>query len=181
MTGLVPGHPAAPWSRCGAGRCLMGIYFLLQSLFSLDFSSLFECLCWSRDRSQQIPCPLQPSDFPGHTVGVHRFIFNGEQTSPVELFPAPAGPAKVCQSEELSSSSARCGMDKPPAPPFWALLEPCSPHGNLKSPPPGMCLYNPRICSVWLSWNQSSQIHTTALKTAGAEGLKGQRGSSGDV
>lgn len=92
----------------------MGIYFLLQSLFSLDFSSLFECLCWSRDRSQQIPCPPQPSDSPGQTVGVHRFIFNGKQTSPVELFPAPAGPAKVCQSEELSSSSARCGMDKPP-------------------------------------------------------------------
>lgn len=86
VPGLLPGHAAAPWGRCGTGRCLMGGSFSPQSLFSLGFSSLFESLCWSRDTSQQIPCPPQ-SLSPGHTLGVCGFIFDGKQTRAVELFP----------------------------------------------------------------------------------------------
>lgn len=86
VPGLLSGHAAAPWGRCEAGRCLMGVSFSPQSLFSLGFSSLFESLCWSRDTSQQIPCPPL-SLSPGHTLGVRGFIFDGKQTRAVELFP----------------------------------------------------------------------------------------------
>lgn len=105
----------------GSWQVSAGIYFLLHSPFSLDFSSLLESLCWSRARSQQIPCAPQ-SLSPALALRVHRFIFNGKQSSPMELLPLPAGQAKVSPAPLLG-----VGWTNPSVPPSGALLEPPRP------------------------------------------------------
>lgn len=121
VTVLVPGHPAAPWGCCGAGRCLMGLYSLLQPCLPWTFPpGLSACAGAGAG-----PCPLSPW---GHGE-VTDFIFMA-QTRPEELLPPPAGQAKGCQSEELSSSSAREDAQTPPAPPSglgWSLPAPWNP------------------------------------------------------